>query len=426
MKTIEYHQFGEQLFVEKLANGLTVYLQPKRGFHKTIATLGVNYGSVDSQFNLAGKLISQPAGIAHFLEHKMFDKKDYDVFELFNQTGASANAYTSFTNTNYLFSTAGNLKKNLMILLDFVQIPYFTEEKVTREKGIIDQEINMYRNDAGNRIYFQTVADLYPNSPLALDIAGSVDSVSQITLADVQTAYQTFYRPENMALFITGNLDPIETLDWIKENQKQKPAASPIDVTRHVPIPAAAREAIHQHSMQITRPKVAVGIRGDDVVPTGRAGVKYEMAISMMLDLFFSETAATYDDLYQDGVIDDSFSWEFENERAFHFALLSADSDNPDEFITKIHQVIDQIPEKLPKLTATFELQKRELYGNYIEMMDSQEAISGQFNGFLGEPVTIYDEVDILNRLSLEDVLRITETFLKSSTIQSEIIRAKA
>lgn len=162
MKTIEYHQFGEQLFVEKLANGLTVYLQPKRGFHKTIATLGVNYGSVDSQFNLAGKLISQPAGIAHFLEHKMFDKKDYDVFELFNQTGASANAYTSFTNTNYLFSTAGNLKKNLMILLDFVQIPYFTEEKVTREKGIIDQEINMYRNDAGNRIYFQTVADLYP------------------------------------------------------------------------------------------------------------------------------------------------------------------------------------------------------------------------------------------------------------------------
>ncbi len=145
-----------------------------------------------------------------------------------------------------------------------------------------------------------------------------------------------------------------------------------------------------------------------------------------MLDLFFSETAATYDDLYQDGVIDDSFSWEFENERAFHFALLSADSDNPDEFITKIHQVIDQIPEKLPKLTAAFELQKRELYGNYIEMMDSQEAISGQFNGFLGEPVTIYDEVDILNRLSLEDVLRITETFLKSSTIQSEIIRAKA
>ncbi|GAF35223.1 EF-P 5-aminopentanol modification-associated protein YfmH [Lentilactobacillus farraginis] len=423
MKTIDYAAFNEQLFVEKLANGLTVYVQPKSGFQKAIATLGVNYGSIDTQFTVDGKLFEQPAGIAHFIEHKMFDKKDYDVFELFNRTGAAANAYTSFTKTNYLFSTTEDLKANLDILLDFVQIPYFTKEKVEREKGIIDQEINMYLNDPDNRLYFQTIHDLYPNSPLAEDIAGTVASVDQITLPDIEQAYQLFYRPENMTLFITGKVVPEQAIAWVKENQQQKSFPKGPTAKRMLRLPPIDHNDIHFHQMAISRPKAAIGIRGNDVCPHGRDGLAYEIAISLVMDLFFSETAEDYTRLYQEGVLDDSFSWEFENERGFHFALLSGDTNQPEEFINQILTIMHQIPERLPEMHSAFALQKKELLGNYIEMMDSEEAISGQFDGFTEAPSTIYDEVAVLNSLTLQQALAFVTDYLETASIQPEIIQ---
>lgn len=423
MELIDYPNYGEKLYVQTLANGLTVYLQPKAGFNKTTAVLGVNYGSVDSAFMLNGEKVVQPAGIAHFLEHKMFDKKDYDVFELFNKTGARSNAFTSFTKTNYLFSTAESLKENLDILLNFVQIPYFTKEKVQREKGIIDQEINMYKNDPDNQGYFETIASLYPNSVLANDIAGDVASVDKISLDDVELAYRTFYRPENMSLFITGKLDPDETLGWIEANQAHKDAPVPVEVKRLMVLPQTSSETIKHVEMDVSRPKVALGLRGNDPVPVGREGLKYEIAISIMFDLFLSENAVEYDKLYHDEIIDDSFSWEFENERGFHFAVISCDTAKPSELIQRLKQIIAEIPNKINDLAAEFQLQKNELFGNYIEMMDSEEAISGQFDGFLGEPVTIYDEVEILKSMTLTDVATIADSFLAHATVQSVMIQ---
>lgn len=423
MELIDYPNYNEKLFVQTLSNGLTVYLQPKAGFNKTTAVLGVNYGSIDSQFLLNGEKVVQPAGIAHFLEHKMFDKKDYDVFELFNKTGARSNAFTSFTKTNYLFSTAESFKDNLDILLDFVQIPYFTQEKVEREKGIIDQEINMYKNDPDNQAYFETIASLYPNSVLSEDIAGDVASVGKITLADVELAYKTFYRPENMSLFITGKLDPSETLRWIEDNQAGKQIPTPVRVKRLVELPSTGDETIQQSKMDVSRPKVTLGLRGNDQVPTGREGLKYEIALSVMFDLFFSENSVEYDKLYHDEIIDDSFSWEFENERGFHFAVISCDTAKPRELIKRLKQIIADIPEKIDSLSDEFQLQKNELFGNYIEMMDSEEAISGQFDGFIGEPVTIYDEVEILKSMTLADVSAIANDFLSRATVQEVLIQ---
>ncbi|GHP12609.1 peptidase M16 [Lentilactobacillus fungorum] len=422
MQTINYPIYGEKLLVSQLNNGLMVYIQPKPGFNKTTAVLGVNYGSIDRSFQLGNQTIIQPAGIAHFLEHKMFDKKDYDVFELFNQTGAASNAYTSFTNTNYLFSTTEAFKENLMILLDFVQTPYFTAAKVEREKGIIDQEINMYQNNPDNQAYFKTVNALYPASPLSSDIAGTISTVNQIRLKDIELAYQTFYRPDNMSLFITGKVDPQETLDWISENQQAKSWGSQPSVSRQLDLSQDQPENRHFVNMTVSRPKTMIGIRGNDSVPTGRLGLKYEIALSLMFDLFFSENADEYDKLYHDEIIDDSFSWEFENERGFHFALLGGDTDHPDEFINRIRTIIEQIPEIVKRKSTDFALQKKEQLGNYIQMMDSQEAISSQFDGFLGSPLTIYDEVAILNELTFQDVVQITQSFLNKASFQEVII----
>jgi predicted Zn-dependent peptidase len=422
MQTINYPIYGEKLLVSQLNNGLMVYIQPKPGFNKTTAVLGVNYGSIDRSFQLGNQTIIQPAGIAHFLEHKMFDKKDYDVFELFNQTGAASNAYTSFTNTNYLFSTTEAFKENLMILLDFVQTPYFTAAKVEREKGIIDQEINMYQNNPDNQAYFKTVNALYPASPLSSDIAGTISTVNQIRLKDIELAYQTFYRPDNMSLFITGKVDPQETLDWINENQQAKSWGSQPSVSRQLDLSQDQPENRHFVNMTVARPKTMIGIRGNDSVPTGRLGLKYEIALSLMFDLFFSENADEYDKLYHDEIIDDSFSWEFENERGFHFALLGGDTDHPDEFINRIRTIIEQIPEIVKRKSTDFALQKKEQLGNYIQMMDSQEAISSQFDGFLGAPLTIYDEVAILNEITFQDVVQITQSFLNKASFQEVII----
>src|SRR5699024_5710194 len=201
-----YPLLNETLYEEILANGLKVLLLPKKNFHKTYGLFSTNYGSIDNKFGYAGEDLQQvPDGIAHFLEHKMFEKKEGDAFQLFGKLGASANAFTSFTRTSYLFSATENIKKNLLTLLDFVQDPYFTEETVEKEKGIIGQEIQMYQDDPNWRLFFGILQNLYPKHPLHIDIAGTIASIEKITAADLYRCYQVFYHPANMTLFVVGN-----------------------------------------------------------------------------------------------------------------------------------------------------------------------------------------------------------------------------
>lgn len=224
MKIIDYPDFDEKVYQEVLANGLTVNIVPKVGFHKTYASFTVNYGSVDSTFISLNdnKITNRPDGVAHFLEHKLFEKADYDAFELFGQLGADSNAFTSYTKTSYLFSTVENVRKCIETLLDFVQSPYFTNDSVEKEKGIIAQEIMMYDDDYNWRLYSGIVENLYPNSPLSKDIAGTVESIKNISTKDLYECYQAFYQPSNMDLFVVGAVDPDEVISWIKENQSKK------------------------------------------------------------------------------------------------------------------------------------------------------------------------------------------------------------
>ena len=182
-----------------------------------------NYGSIDNIFGYAGEeLKSVPDGIAHFLEHKLFEKEEGDVFQKFGDQGASANAFTSFTRTSYLFSASNRVKENLLTLLDFVQEPYFTPETVEKEKGIIGQEIQMYQDDPNWRQFFGILNNMYPKHPLHIDIAGTIESIAEITADDLYRCYETFYHPSNMTLFVVGDIDPNEMMTWIKENQATK------------------------------------------------------------------------------------------------------------------------------------------------------------------------------------------------------------
>lgn len=224
-----YETLHEELFYEKMDNGLDVYILPKKGFNKTYATFTTNYGSVDNQFVPLGKTEMKrvPDGIAHFLEHKLFEKEDGDVFQQFSKQGASANAFTTFTRTAYLFSSTDNVEKNLETLIDFVQSPYFSDKTVEKEKGIIGQEIRMYDDNPDWRVYFGAIESMYHNHPVKIDIAGTVESIAQITKELLYECYETFYHPSNMLLFVVGPVDEQKIMQQIRDNQAKSRSRKP-------------------------------------------------------------------------------------------------------------------------------------------------------------------------------------------------------
>ena len=222
MEKIEFKQLQEELYHEKLENGLEVYILPKKGFNKTFATFTTKYGSIDNHFVPleSEEYIKVPDGIAHFLEHKLFEKEDGDVFQQFSKQGASANAFTSFTRTAYLFSSTSNVELNLDTLMDFVQEPYFSEKTVEKEKGIIGQEITMYDDNPDWRLYYGVIQNLYENHPVRIDIAGTVESISHINKDLLYECYGTFYHPSNMLLFVVGPVNVEQTYEANKRQSK--------------------------------------------------------------------------------------------------------------------------------------------------------------------------------------------------------------
>jgi predicted Zn-dependent peptidase len=223
VEQLRYDKLQETLYHEVMDNGLQVYVLPKSGFRKTYATFATKYGSVDNHFRVAGgEETTVPDGIAHFLEHKMFEEPEGDIFATFASNGASANAFTSFDQTVYLFSATENIETNLSTLVDFVQRPYFTDENVEKEKGIIGQEINMYADNPDWRVYFGLIEALYAKHPVHIDIAGTIESIGTITKETLYTCYNSFYHPSNMLLFIVGGVEPEKVFELIRSNQAGK------------------------------------------------------------------------------------------------------------------------------------------------------------------------------------------------------------
>jgi len=415
----KYDRLGETVYQTTLTNGLKVLMVPKAGFHKTFAIMTTDYGAMDNEFVPRGqqKAVRFPDGIAHFLEHKLFEKKDHDAFDLFGKYGASANAFTGFTQTSYLFATTSHLKENLEILLDFVQDPYFTPATVNKEKGIIGQEIQMYDDDPGWQSYFGMIGHLYPKEPLHIDIAGTVDSIDQITADDLYAAYNTFYHPSNMSLIVVGQLDPEETLAWITANQAGKTFAPNEPITR-IPSPQAEPSdivATTTRQLTVSRPKVSIGLRGFDTIPAGRAGLRYSVAVSLMFDLLFNDTSDNYLRLYDANVIDDSFGYDFQVQRGAHFAQLAGDTDQPEQFASELTAILTDAPAQLAAAKPQFDLVKREAVGRIVGAINSVEGIANQYDGPLFDEATIFDELAVLEQLSFDELLAAAHDFLAQS-----------
>jgi predicted Zn-dependent peptidase len=404
MEAIKAERLNETLYTEQLPNGLTVYILPKPGYQKTYATFSTKYGSVDNHFQVTGKEeIRVPDGIAHFLEHKMFEEPEGDVFAKFASNGASANAFTSFDRTVYLFSATENLKENLNTLLDFVQNPYFTDENVEKEKGIIGQEIKMYQDNPDWRVYFGLIEALYQKHPVHIDIAGTIDSIAQITKETLYTCYHTFYHPENMAFFVVGGVDPVEIMELVRANQAGKTFPPQGEILRYFdPEPAAVRQKERIVHLPVSLPKCYIGFKEESAGLTGREALKQELATKVMLDALFSPSSDFYQRLYDDNLISDSFGSEYNLAEGYAFTVIGGETRDPDELLARLKAEITSM-DKTGIPQAAFERSRRKKLGGFLRMMNSPESLANEFTRYAFRGANMFDILPVYEELTLED-----------------------
>lgn len=414
-----YATIGETIYKEKLENGLTVALLPKQEMSKTYAIFATNYGSIDQQFVPIGETeeIRVPEGIAHFLEHKLFEKEDRDVFQDFGKQGASANAFTSFSTTAYLFSATDQIIENTKTLIDFVQDPYFSEASVEKEKGIIAQEIRMYDDQPDWQSFMGTIKSMFKNHPVNIDIAGTVESIQDITKDDLYTCYRTFYHPENMTLFIAGNFDLDEMLEMIRNNQNEKHFDPLGDIKRSYPEePEAVAEKEKTMEMPISIPKCIVGIKEPSVPADPAEFVKRDLLMDMVMDHFYSKGGTYYQELYQSSLIDSSFYYETTLEKNFGYSMIGGNTNEPETFADKVKsQLLSLSQTEISE--RSFEKLKRKKIGQILRSMNSLEYIANQYIHFETLGFEFFDLIPLIESLSIEEIHDFLKNWIKEDRL---------
>lgn len=424
MEKKRYDQMNETVYQETLSNGLEVILVPKPELEQTYGVFTTNYGSIDNQFVPLGEsnMIKVPDGIAHFLEHKLFEKEDHDVFQKFTSLGSSANAFTSFTKTAYLFSTTSEVKKNTEILLDFVQDPYFSESSVEKEKGIIAQEIQMYDDQPDWRAFFGAIETMYESHPVKIDIAGTVSSIQDITKDDLYTCYHTFYHPSNMTFCLVGAFDAEDMMTLIRDNQQQK-SFDPVEEIKRERIiePAHVYQMHNVLHMPVVTEKCMIGIKE---VPSQNPVefAKEELMSEMILDHFYSKSGAYYQELYDLDLIDGSLGFETERQLSFAFSLIGANSANVDQFRDVVLKQLNTF-KSLTFTDEDFVRMKRKMIGGLMREMNSTANIANSISQYHLLGIDYFTLLPTLESITKDEVELFMHHWIKEDNVASFFIK---
>ncbi len=397
-----YPAVKEKVYRTRLSNGLTVALLPKKEFKEVYGSVTVQFGSVDTLVTeVDGDVKQYPEGIAHFLEHKLFEREDAsDLMSAFTSLGADSNAFTSFTKTSYLFSATDHFLDNLDLIDELVTSAHFTEDSILREQDIIQQEREMYQDDPDSCLFFSTLANLYPGTPLATDIVGSEESISQINLTNLQENFTRFYKPVNMSLFLVGNFDLERVQDYF-ESKKLKDLDVQ-DVAREKFVLQAVKQTDSMR-MEVSSPKLAIGIRGKQDVFEADC-YRHHILLKLLFTMMFGWTSDRFQKLYESGKIDASLSLEVEVTSRFHFIMLTMDTKEPVALSYQFKKAIRNFTKDLDITEDHLDIIKREMFGEFFSSMNSLEFIATQYDAF-GQGETIFDLPKILQEITLEDVL---------------------
>ena len=397
-----YPAVKEMVYRTRLSNGLTVALLPKKEFKEVYGSVTVQFGSVDMLVTeVDGDVKKYPAGIAHFLEHKLFEREDSsDLMSAFTSLGADSNAFTSFTKTSYLFSATDHFLENLELLDELVTSAHFTEDSILREQDIIQQEREMYQDDPDSCLFFSTLANLYPGTPLATDIVGSEESISQINLTNLQENFTRFYKPVNMSLFLVGNFDLERVQDYFESKELKDLDVQ--DVAREKFVLKDVKQTDSMR-MEVSSPKLAIGVRGKREVAEADC-YRHHILLKLLFAMMFGWTSDRFQKLYESGKIDASLSLEIEVTSRFHFVMLTMDTKEPVALSHQFRKAIRKFTKDLDLTEDHLDIIKREMFGEFFSSMNSLEFIATQYDAF-GQGETIFDLPKILQEITLEDVL---------------------
>ena len=397
-----YPAVKEMVYRTRLANGLIVALLPKKEFKEVYGSVTVQFGSVDTLVTeVDGDVKEYPGGIAHFLEHKLFEREDAsDLMSAFTSLGADSNAFTSFTKTSYLFSTTDHLLENVDLLDELVTSAHFTEDSILREQDIIQQEREMYQDDPDSCLFFSTLANLYLGTPLATDIVGSEESIAQINLTNLQENFTRFYKAVNMSLFLVGNFDVERVQDYFE--RKELKDSDVHEVAKEKLLLQDVKQTDTMR-MEVSSPKLAIGVRGKREVAEADC-YRYHILLKLLFAMMFGWTSDRFQKLYESGKIDASLSLEVEVTSRFHFVMLTMDTKEPVALSHQFRKAIRNFTKDLDITEDHLDIIKREMFGEFFSSMNSLEFIATQYDAFEhGE--TIFDLPKILQEITLEDVL---------------------
>lgn len=413
---------NEKYYKIKHSSGLDILVWPMENFSTTEALFGTKYGSINTRFktNKDKDFVDVPEGIAHFLEHKLFENEDCDVFELYAKTGANANAYTSFDKTCYLFSCSENYEESLEILLSFVQKPYFTDATVQKEQGIIGQEIKMCDDNPDWRVFFNLLDGLYVNHPVKIDIAGTVQSIAKIDADLLYRCYHTFYNLNNMVLSISGNVDVDKVLEiadkYLKPCEDICLETEFSDEPNGIHIPEVVQK------LPVGTPLFNVGFKANPVA--GSKAIKSEMEASILLSLIAGSTSSLYKQLFDEGLINSSFSSEVFSGEGYFANIVGGESRNPREVLARLIAEIERVKtEGLDR--EQFEIIKKSKYGQMIRSFNNVEACSSLMlnSHFMG--VDAFETVESLASISFEDVQKSLYDLFDTEKVSISIVEAK-
>ncbi|VNW69384.1 zinc-dependent protease [Streptococcus pneumoniae] len=397
-----YLAVKEMVYRTRLANGLTVALLPKKEFKEVYGSVTVQFGSIDTLVTeVDGDVKQYPGGIAHFLEHKLFEREDSsDLMSAFTSLGADSNAFTSFTKTNYLFSATDYFLENLYLLDELVTSAHFTEASILTEQDIIQQEREMYQDDPDSCLFFSTLANLYPGTPLATDIVGSEESISQINLTNLQENFTKFYKPVNMSLFLVGNFDVERVQDYFESKELKDSDFQEVAREKLFLQPVKPTDSMR---MEVSSPKLAIGVRGKREVSEADC-YRHHILLKLLFAMMFGWTSDRFQKCYESGKIDASLSLEVEITSRFHFVMLTMDTKEPVALSHQFRKAIRNFTKDLDITEEHLDIIKREMFGEFFSSMNSLEFIATQYDAFEnGE--TIFDLPKILQEITLEDVL---------------------
>ncbi|MBE7064244.1 MAG: insulinase family protein [Ruminococcaceae bacterium] len=407
IKLTENLKLGEKLYEFTHSSGLKVQFIPKAGTYKKFAILSVGFGSVNTKFILPGKLqiTTVPDGVAHFLEHKLFEQPEGNMLEKFNAAGARTNAATGFSKTYYYINCTDNFDKSFDMLLHFVTHPYITPENVEKEKGIICREIKMYEDNPEYVSSMNLFKLIYHNNPVKKEIAGSVKSVTDTTPSDLMLCYENFYVPSNMVLTVVGDLDVNRIYDAVCKNFDSIPLKE-IPQKYFECEPDSVVGYRSEQKMDVSRPMFAIGYKNDPSVLKGDEYLIHGLAGNILCNMLFDKSSDFFEKMYEKGLIDYSFASDFELDRNYACASLSGESDDPEELLKYVNEYISETASKgIDKVSFT--RIKRSLLGSDIRMLTFPESVGKLFSSMYLQGVHGFDYFNVYGKITESDIYNV-------------------